>query len=157
MSKYLGHLNDTKISIPLKLYHKINSLGGCRWPTYAHPCPRMGQKKMFYRPIWSRFDKKISPNLCKSTYTKEILIFCILAWCFGSVLTLSNLLGLFCKSLGPKNAYFWPFLAVFSIFLAIPPPLLGLKFWRVYSHHNWLSIILNRKDILPGGRHSLYK
>jgi hypothetical protein len=28
MSKYLGCLNDTKISIPLKLYHKIDSLGG---------------------------------------------------------------------------------------------------------------------------------
>jgi hypothetical protein len=42
MSKYLGCLNDTKMNIPLKLYHKINSLGavgGCRGPTHTHPRP----------------------------------------------------------------------------------------------------------------------
>jgi hypothetical protein len=35
----LLRLKDTKIRIPLKLCHKINSLGGCRGATHAYPHP----------------------------------------------------------------------------------------------------------------------
>jgi hypothetical protein len=41
MFKYLERLTDMKMIIPLKLYHKINSLGGCRAPTHNLPHPLM--------------------------------------------------------------------------------------------------------------------
>jgi hypothetical protein len=48
----------------------------------AHLRPSMppdGPKKRFIGRLEAVLTKKLSPNICKSTYTKEILIFCILA------------------------------------------------------------------------------